>query len=234
MIYSASVPAEEMPAMTFADELAEIRRMALQRRGPETMAAYERGVRELQAGGMAGRAAAVGTTAPDFALPDAHGRTVALGSLLARGPLVLTFYRGGWCPYCNLELRAYDRLRDDIRATGADLVAISPEVPDESLSTAEKNALRFDVLSDAGNRVARAYGLVFRLNDELVEIYRRNGNDLERINGDASWELPVPGTFVVGADGRIAGRFVDPDYTRRQDPEEVLALLRRLSGRSAA
>ncbi|MEQ8817371.1 MAG: peroxiredoxin-like family protein [Thalassobaculum sp.] len=215
--------------MSFQDELAGIKRMSVEKRGAEVIAAYEKGIDELRADGIAGRALAVGDSMPGFALPNADGATVRSADLLGRGPLVVTFYRGGWCPYCNLELRAYQAQAARLAAAGATVVAISPEVPDETAKTVASNALAFDVLSDAGNAVARSFGLVFRLSDELVEIYRRNGNDLERRNGDGSWELPVPGTFVVDADGRVALADVDPDYTRRLDPEQVIAAVERLA-----
>jgi peroxiredoxin len=167
---------------------------------------------------------------PAFALPNADGATVRSGDLLGNGPLIVTFYRGGWCPYCNLELRTYQAQLDRLRAAGASVVAISPELPDRTRDTAGRNAVAFEVLSDSGNAVARAFGLVFRLSDELVEIYRRNGNDLERHNGDGSWELPIPGTFVIDRDGRVALADVDPDYTRRLDPEQVVRAVEALAG----
>jgi len=125
-------------------------------------------------------------------------------------------------------LRAYQQVLGEIRAAGAELVAVSPELPDNSLSTAEKNQLGFEVLSDLGNRVARAYGLVFRLSDEVIRVYREQlGNDLARHNGDDSWQLPVPATFVIGSDGIVQLAFVDPDYKRRLEPAEILTALRR-------
>lgn len=214
--------------MGFEDELAGIKRMAVERRGATVIAAYERGVDELRATGIAGRALAVGDAMPAFELPNASGEPVRSADLLQGGPLIVTFYRGGWCPYCNLELRAYQAALGRIRALGAGVVAISPELPDRAVETAARNAIEFDVLSDAGNAVARRFGLVFRLSDELVDIYRRNGNDLERHNGDGSWELPVPGTFVVDRGGRVALADVDPDYTRRLNPSDVLRELEAL------
>ena len=215
--------------MSFQDELAGIKRMSVEKRGTAVIAAYGRGVDELRASGIAGRALAVGDTMPGFALPDARGTTVRSADLIGRGPLIVTFYSGGWCPYCNLELRAYQAGLDRIRGVDAEVVAISPELPDQSLSTAERNKVGFPVLSDAGNAVARTFGLVFRLSDELVEIYRRNGNDLERHNGDGSWELPIPGTFVIDRAGRVAMADVDPDYTRRLDPERVIQVVEGLA-----
>lgn len=220
--------------MSFQDELAAIKRMAVERRGPLAIAAYERGIDALRASGIADRALAVGDPMPGFTLPNARGEPVRSGDLLGHGPLVVTFYRGGWCPYCNLELRAYQAQLPRLQAAGATIVAISPELPERTHDTARNNRIDFDVLSDTGNAVARAFGLVFRLDDELVEIYRRNGNDLERHNGDGSWELPIPGTFVIDRDGRIALADAEPDYTRRLDPEAVMEAVERLAGGTVA
>ena len=170
-----------------------------------------------------------GEPAPDFALPDPTGGTVRLAGLLRRGPVVVTFYRGAWCPYCNLALRAYQAALPEIKALGATLVAISPQTPDNSLTTAEKAGLTFPVLSDVGNRVARRYGLVFALSEAARPIYTAIGSDLSVYNGDASWELPVPGTFVIAPDGTVRLAFVDPDYSHRLEPAAILAALRDLA-----
>jgi peroxiredoxin len=139
---------------------------------------------------------------------------------------VLTFYRGGWCPYCNLALRAYQRALPELHARGAELVAVSPQLPDSSLSTAERNALTFAVLSDAGNRVARDYGLVFAVPDEVVAYYREHRqHDLTAANGPGAWELPVPATFVIAPDATVVLADVDPDYTRRLEPAAILTAL---------
>jgi len=170
----------------------------------------------------------VGSLAPSFTLPDAHGRPVLLSAALREGPVVVTFYRGGWCPYCNIQLRAYQEALPQIMASDARLFAISPQLPDASLTTAEKNDLEFDVLSDAGNAVARAFGLVYSLPQELRDALSANGKALPGINGDDSWELPLTGTFVIGRDGRIALAWVDTDYRRRLAPEEIIAALATL------
>ncbi|MEQ8396388.1 peroxiredoxin-like family protein [Thalassobaculum sp.] len=208
--------------MSFQDELADIKQAVTEKRGAEMIATYERGIDALRATGIANRALAVGDAMPDFELPNARGHTIRSKDLVGRGPLIITFYRGGWCPYCNLELRAYQAQLDRIRALGTSVVAISPEQPDQSLSTAERNELAFEVLSDHGNAVARRFGLAFRLSDELIETFRRNGNDLEQRNGDGSWELPIPGTVVIDRHSRVVLADVDPDYTKRQDPVDVL------------
>jgi peroxiredoxin len=170
----------------------------------------------------------LGDTAPSFTLPDAQGKQVSLDSLLKEGRVVIAFYRGQWCPYCDLQLRAYQEIVPRIKALGANLVAISPQTSDESLSTAEKRKLEFRVLSDAGNKVARGYGLVWKVPAALDAIHKGFGVDLTKSNGDASNELPVPGTFVLGADGRIAFSYVNADWRERLEPAEILRALERL------
>ena len=168
-------------------------------------------------------------SAPDFALPDALGATVRLAELLTRGPVALVFYRGEWCPYCNLALRAYQASLPEIERLGATLVAISPQTPDNSLTTVEKKGLTFPVLSDVGNRVARQYGLVFAIGEAARPVYAAIGADLPAFNGDASWELPMPGVFVIAPDGTVRFVAVEADFTRRPDPGTILTALRPLA-----
>jgi peroxiredoxin len=219
--------------MTLKEELDARRAQFMQTAGEQKVAAYQRGVDELAASGAAARAVGKGEAAPDFTLPNARGEQVALSKVLAMGPVVLTFYRGGWCPYCNLQLRAYQKALPEISALGASLVAVSPESPDKSLSTAEKNALEFEVLSDVKGEAGRAYRLFFDLSDELKALYNAGGNDLSKWNADGEWHLPMPATYVIGTDGRVALAFVDPEYRNRLEPAEIVAALRGL-GRKAA
>jgi len=201
-------------------------RAQFERTAPEGRAAlYEAKVAELTRTFPRDKIRAVGDLAPAFTLPDAQGRPVSPSAALREGPVVVTFYRGGWCPYCNIQLRAYQEALPQIMARDARLFAISPQRPDASLTTAEKNELAFDVLSDAGNAVARAFGLVYALPQELRDALSANGKALPGINGDDSWELPLTGTFVIGRDSRIALAWVDTDYRRRLAPEEIIAAL---------
>lgn len=181
----------------------------------------------LAASDLTAHALQAGDAAPDFILPDAHGEPVRLRALLDEGPVVVVFYRGGWCPYCNLHLRGFQRRLAEIRELGAQVVAISPQLPDNSLSTQEKNELAFPVLSDVGNKVARQFGIVFELSDELVKLYRRFGHPLEEANGESGRkELPVPGTFLIDRKGIIRLAHVNVDYTRRLDPDDVIKALK--------
>ena len=191
-------------------------------------ALYEAKIEELRRSFVQEKAVGPGDAAPDFSLPDARGGSITLSELLRRGPAVVTFYRGGWCPYCNIQLRAYEAILPQIEALAGSLVAISPQLPDGSLKTAETNALTFYVLSDVGNHAARSFGLVFALPEELRAVMRSNDKALPAINGDDSWELPVPATYVVGGNGRVALAYIEVDYRRRLEPESILAALEPL------
>jgi peroxiredoxin len=189
---------------------------------------------DLIASGQADRALKTGGRAPKFTLPDTHGRLVSSADLLARGPLVLTFYRGIWCPYCNMDLQAIEAAADEIRALGASLVAISPQTAPNRRKSERENELSFPILSDHGNAVADEFGLRYRLPDELIAVYKSFGNDLTIGNGEDSWTLPMSARYVIGTDGVVAYAEVNPDYTRRPDPSELLPPLQRLRTNAAA
>ncbi|WP_270937166.1 peroxiredoxin-like family protein [Falsiroseomonas oryzae] len=167
-----------------------------------------------------------GAVLPDIVLPDATGAPRRLHDL---APAVIVFYRGGWCPYCNLQLRAWQTRLPDLAARGARLVAISPQAPDGTLSTVERNALGFPVLSDSEDVAGAAFGVSHALPEDLVALYRRFGHALEVVNGRAGWRLPMPATFVVGPDRRIAFAQAEADYRRRVEPDAALAALDRLA-----
>ncbi|PWI13166.1 alkyl hydroperoxide reductase [Streptomyces sp. Act143] len=191
----------------------------------ETREIMRRAGQELAGSGQADRALTAGDRAPRFSLPSATGRTVALDDLLAAGPVVLTFYRGAWCPYCNIALRSLQQHHDAITARGARLVALSPQIPDESLSLTEKHALAFDVLSDLGSDTAQRYGLAFDLPEDLAAVYDKLGFDLQRVNDGHPRTLPLPATYVIDRDGLIRWAFVNTDYTARAEPADILAAL---------
>ena len=196
---------------------------------PNEGAAFDADTEQLVLAGVGSDAPAIGGIAPDFTLPDQLGREVHSVDLRTDGPLVISFYRGNWCPYCNLEMHALQQQLPQINALGAGLVAISPQVPDESLSMAEKHELAFPVLSDVDNRVARQYGLVFTVSAHLRPLYAGFGIDLPKVNGSDSFELPVPGTFVVDRNGIVRDAFVDADYKKRMEPERIIEALAGLT-----
>jgi len=169
-----------------------------------------------------------GDKMPAFSLPNARNEIVSSDKLLKEGPLVINFYRGGWCPYCSLELKAFQDILPEITKLGAQLVAISPNLPDKSLSSIQKDALSFQVLSDLQNKVARQFGLVYTLDAKLQPLYKQMGIDLSEFNGDESYELPLPATYVVDSDGIIKLAFADVDYTKRLEPDKVIDMLNEL------
>jgi len=214
--------------MSLQTELDALRAEFIRAAPPGRAELYDAKVEELQRTFPIEKALKTGNHAPDFSLPNPAGRPVSLAGLLRGGPAVVTFYRGGWCPYCNLQLRAYQQVLGEITALRAKLVAISPQLPDGSLSTAEVNQLSFDVLSDVGNHVARSFGLVYSLPDELRAALTSNNKALPGINGDDSWELPLPATYVVAPDHKIALAEIELDYRERLEPVAIVAALRTL------
>ncbi len=180
---------------------------------------------EVTASGVA-NGVAVGERAPAFALPDASGRVVTLDDLIARGPVVVVFYRGAWCPFCDLTLRAFQAALPDLRARGASLVAISPQAPDRALSAVEQAALEFPVLSDVQQRVIGEYRVRFEIPADLQALYLDDfGFDPRRQTADGSWNLPIPAIFVIGRDGIVVASHVDADYRHRMEPSAVLDAL---------
>jgi len=197
---------------------------------PGKLELMDRATRELVASGIKALALKEGNYVDDFTLTDPDGKPVRLQNLLEVGPVVISFYRGGWCPYCNIELRGLQRALPEIKALGASLVAVSPQLPDNSLSTEEKNNLAFPVLSDLGNVIARRFGIVYRLPDDLLDTYKAFNHGLADMNGEeGATELPMPATYVVDRSGMIRLAFIDEDYTKRLDPQEILETLRSLS-----
>jgi peroxiredoxin len=180
---------------------------------------------ELIAQHVRDNALQVGQKVANFSLENHCGDTVALTDLLAKGPVIISFYRGGWCPYCNLELKALNDYLPKFKAHNAQLVAVSPQLPDESLSTAQKNELEFDVLSDVSNIVANQFGLLFTLDERIQSLYTGFGIDFESYYGDKSFKLPLPATYVINQDGIITYAFISEDYTLRAEPEAVLNAL---------
>ena len=214
--------------MSLKEQLAEYRADWRKRVPADRQAIMELHIEQLRTGVIARTMLKVGNRAPEFMLCNAKGEIVDIGALRKKGPVIVTFYRGGWCPYCNLELKAFQEILPEIKAAGASLVAISPEKPDDTLSTAEKNALVFEVLSDVGQKVGRAFGLVYQFTDELRSAYHGFGRDIPAHNGaPGEWALPVSATYVIDRDGTIIYAYTDVDYRDRADPRDVLDFLTR-------
>jgi peroxiredoxin len=174
----------------------------------------------------------VGDRAPDFSLPDQHGAQVSLSETLARGPVVLLFVRGGWCPFCALTLRAYDRLRPALQHAGATLLAVSPQTQANSLATAERDALGYSLLSDHGLQVADAYGLVWQPDTAMQAVLQRLGHDLPRINGSNDWRLPIPAGYVIDRNGVVRTARHVPNIADRLPPVQALDAVLALGART--
>ncbi|MCL6414371.1 AhpC/TSA family protein [Aestuariirhabdus sp. Z084] len=207
---------------TLTEQIAAYEVQKKQKVPAELLEIMNGATRDLVATGIEAQALAVGDSVPDINLPNANGQSVRLYDLLKQGPVVLNFYRGGWCPYCNFELGALQAALPEIKAKGAQLVAISPQTPDSSLSTAEKNALEFEILSDQGNQVAEQFGLVFELPESIRGIYDKFGIDVVAHNGEDSFKLPVPASYVINSDGNVTYAFVNADYTQRVEPQQLV------------
>lgn len=194
---------------------------------PETdkKKAYREGIAAVANSDILSNAKQVGDEAPDFTLNNALGTPVSLSDYLKEGYVIITWYRGGWCPYCNLTLLHLQNELSNFKANGASLIALTPELPDKSLSTSEKNELEFEVLSDPGNKIAHEYGIVFQLTDAVSEIYNAQF-DLNGYNGDTSNELPLAATYIINPEGEIVYAFLDADYRKRAEPAELTEFLK--------
>jgi peroxiredoxin len=186
-----------------------------------------RATAELIASGQAQRAKQARDRAPSFALKDAEGNLVRSEDLLKKGPLIVSFYRGVWCPYCNMELQALQAAKPEFDKYGASVVAISPQTAPNSRKSMRENNLEFPILSDTKGDVGAAFGLRFNLPDYLIELYKNLKNDLPSFNDDPNWTLPMPARYVIGPDGVILYSEVNPDYTHRPEPEELIPALQR-------
>lgn len=196
---------------------------------PATFASIERSIADLRTTGIAGRAVGVGELVALPILRTIDGEPVDLIEVVADRPVVLIFYRGGWCPYCAATLRAYAEALPRIEAAGGTLIAVTPERPSRAFETARSNDLRFEVAVDNGNRFAKSLGLVAALPQPLRPLYREVGIDLAAHNGDKSHELPITATYVLAPCSRVTWAHVDPDFTRRADPDDVVAAIERLA-----
>lgn len=195
---------------------------------PEQRRALDAKARDLLDSSIAIRSLAKGDIAEDFELPNTSGGRTRLSDLLRKGPVVVSFYRGRWCSFCSAELDALEQAFPQISAMGASLITISPQTFENSLRTKEEHGLSYEVLSDEGNAVARQFGIVFRLPEVFRAAYKRLGVDLPAYNGDQSFELPIPATYVISPDRTIADAYVNPDYTERMAPAQIIATLNRM------
>lgn len=213
--------------MSMTQALAEAKQAFVAHTPLEIQKEMFRHIRELQESGIVyGRQE--GQKAKDFTLRNALGESVNLFDELSKGPVVLTFYRGGWCPFCSIQLKAYQKLLPEIEALGGRLIAISPQSPDNTLSNKEKEELTFQVLSDTNGLVAAFYNVLYDVPDYIQNIMKGIGADLAEYNATDRWILPIPSTFMIDETGTIRSAYVNPDFMQRLDPEEILQELRKL------
>jgi len=194
----------------------------------EIQAVHARAVDELKQSGIAERAPEIGNKAPTFELSDHNGKLVRSANLLAGGALVICFIRGRWCPFCVGQIEAMNAIYPQIKESGASLVAVSPQTVHHSYLMADQHKLGFPPLSDAGNKVARQFGLAYRVPEYQQEIYKRVFVNLPFVNGDDAWELPIPATYILDRDQTVVYAGADPDYTVRPEPSKIVALLSQL------
>jgi len=200
----------------------------IKKNAPNEVAIFDADTESFISSGDAPQGLQVGDQLASFELPNQLGQTISLDELQGDSNIVISFYRGGWCPYCNIELCVLQQALPEFTSHGARLIAISPQLPDESMSTAEKNELSFPVLSDAGNKVAKEFGLVFTLSEQLRPLYESFNIDLPATNGDKSFELPIPATFIIDSDGVVKGAFVNADYKQRMDLSDIINVLKEI------
>jgi len=221
---------EDSPSGTDSRRLGEIfaeRKELIAKYVPaDTQAVHARVVAELKAQGVAGSAIGMGTKAPQFDLPDHNGKMVRWSDLLGHGRLIICFIRGRWCPFCVGQMEAMNIVLPQINQAGGLLVAISPQTVKQSFFMHDQHKLRFPLLSDVGNKVAREFGLTYRVPAPQEAVYRRAFVNLPLVNGDDSWEVPIPATFVVDRDGTTVFASANEDYTERPEPGEIVAACR--------
>ena len=195
----------------------------------ETQAIHARAIAELKQQRIAANILPVGARITDFHLPDHDGETISSSGLLAKGRVVLCFIRGRWCPFCVAQMEAMNLVLPEIEQAGATLVAISPQTLQQSFFMRDQHKLRFPMLSDAGNNVARQFGLTYRVPDDQKAVYRRAFVNLPFVNGDGSWELPIPATFIIERDGSVLYVSANEDYMERPEPEAIVRFLTSLT-----
>jgi peroxiredoxin len=215
--------------MTLRDEL-NARREESHNRAADIRAAYAAVVETLSKADLASRALHVGDAMPPFMLPNAEGKLIASDELLARGPLVLTFFRGEWCPYCALTLAALERQLPAIEAASATLVAVTPDSGGRALATKRREGLHYEVLVDMDNGIGLQFGIVFRTPELYRQVLLARGIDLGARHGNAGWFLPIPATYVIDPTATIRYAHIDPDFTHRAEPSEIVAVVQKVSG----
>jgi peroxiredoxin len=208
--------------MNLQNELNAVRDAVSQKAPSHVVTTIQATTQRLKDSGLAMKALQPGQSIMDFELPDATGKIVNSADLRQSGPLLILFYRGVWCPFCNLTVQAYQERLPAFLQRGVTLMAISPQTPDKSLTLQQKHDLKFPVLSDSGNKIARQFGIVFQLDSALKKVQERFGVDIAAYNGDDRFELPIPATFLVSKNGKVVRSYVEADYMKRLVPETAI------------
>lgn len=208
------------------DQLKDFKKNWSSKVDQSVSATFQKGIDELIEANFIANAVKKGDKAPNFSLMDASGKAVSLEEKLKKGRVILTWYRGGWCPYCNLTLRSLQSYNAQFKELNAQLIALTPELPDNSLSTKEKNELTFDVLSDIDNKVAKQFRLVFKVTEEVNSFYKKF-HDLKDFNGGSGNELPLTATYIIEQNGEISYSFIDVDYRKRAEPQTIIDQLKK-------
>ncbi|MDX8391485.1 MAG: peroxiredoxin-like family protein [Mariprofundaceae bacterium] len=214
--------------MNLTQQLEDFKQQMSGQLQPEVLATMQQAGADLKCSGIDDQALKAGDMAPDFDLPELAGDRVRLVDVLKNGPVVISFYRGAWCPYCNLEMQALQAALPEIERVGGQLIAIAPELPEYAGQTRDKGNLTFPLLHDRDNILARKFGLVFALPAVLRSLYEGFSIDLAASQGNDDFELPMPATYIVGKSGTIAHAFVDSDYTQRMEPSKIIDILKDL------
>ena len=212
--------------MSLSTLLAEKRAKSASVIPAEKLAVMQKCTNSLKEESLGAKAVKKGDKLPDFKLPNSEGKIVSLSDFTSEN-LVVSFYRGGWCPYCNMELKALQEALPKFKSLNTDLVAISPETPDNSLSTSQKNEIEFNILSDIDNEYAKSLGLAFKMPEDLKTIYKEFNINVDKHNGNENYELPMPATYVINKNREIILSFIPEDYTERLDPETILEVLKK-------
>lgn len=219
-----SAPASDLRSLR---EILAERKQSIAKYVPaETQAVHARAVAELKRQQLTANILPVGSKIPEFHLDDHNGEHISSSDLLAKGRLVLCFIRGRWCPFCVAQMEAMNIILPEIEEAGATLVAISPQTVKQSFFMRDQHKLRFSLLSDNGNHLARQFGLAYRVSEEQKTIYQRAFVNLPLVNGDSSWELPIPATYIIDQNGTVLYASANEDYTERPEPRDLVRVLR--------
>lgn len=215
--------------MTLAEQNSELLMSFMNQLPEEQQAIVQQEMGKIMSAGFGKDAIGVGDSAPDFSLIDTSGNDTRLYDILQKGPIVISFYRGGWCPFCSLEFKALMDIYPEVKSSGAEMIAISPQTHNNSVSTVQDQHIAFPVLSDPGNQVIKRFGLLFTVPEALRPLYEEWGIDVPKANGSDSYDLPIPATYIIGSDGKVKDAYVNVNYTERLEPIHILRTLGKIN-----